>query len=127
MKLNALFGTAFVLLALLPCLGCSRQGQFADRIASADHLVLAKVSSTNMLVTISIERNEANDIASAVRRARSPAGDAAAPFYEAVNIQFLTGTNALGDIVACENVFWMDKQTYRDDTGTVQRLYEKLR
>jgi hypothetical protein len=96
MKLNALFGTAFVLLALLPCLGCSRQGQFADRIASADHLVLAKVSSTNRLVTISIERNEANDIASAVRRARSPAGDAAAPFYEAGEYPILNRHECLG-------------------------------
>ena len=127
MKRNTPFGTCLLLLAFLPCLGCSRQAQFVDRIAGADRLVLAKVSSTNGTVKISIEGSEVRDILSAVRSARSGAGDAAPPYYEAVKIQFLKGTNALGDIVAYEDLFWMDKETYQDDTGTVRRLYKRIR
>src|ERR1041385_6420246 len=129
MKPTTPFLMSLLLPALLACGGCSRspRARFADRIAGADTILLARVSATNGPTIISVGQREAGEIANAVRSATSGPGDTAPSFYEAARIEFRKGTNALGTIIAYEEGFWLDQESYKDETGVVRGMYKKIK
>ena len=84
--------------------------------------MLTKLSATNDARIIAISGAEAQELSDALRSATAGVGDVPPPFYESVTIDFLAGTNRLGAIIVEDDLFWLNKETYKDKTGTVRRF-----
>ena len=95
--------------------------RFARRIASADRVV---VSMKQGAVSINILGDDAKRVIQAVSSAkgeRPPWGMSDACIYD-VKITFFKGSEALGDILSCTQLFIVSGKKYRDETGDLGRL-----
>ena len=95
---------------------------FTHRIATADHVVVANRSARPQAFTIPGEdaRRFIRAVSCARRYIPRPGLEDASIYGD--RSTFFVGTNALGDLRACGNLFIVNGRKYRDDTGVVRKL-----
>jgi len=110
------------MLFLLSVCGCSPQKSLAHRLSGANRVI---VTNTLEGFGISISDNEVNKIVRAIA-----AGEKEDPFISAspsFQLEFFKDNEHLETIPASDLVFSVGHKPYRDTTGTLKALYEKLR
>jgi hypothetical protein len=111
------------LLLLAGLCACSRQKTLADRLASADRVVMTNPRDG---LTTTITGAQVQKIVQAIKAAKkiSSEGLASSP---GLRLGFYAGTNHLETVPTSDLIFWIDKTPYEDKSNTLRAYYEKFR
>jgi hypothetical protein len=95
--------------------------RFAAKIARADQVVASTTKGTASITIIGENARRLIEAVSSAKRKRYPPGVTDACIYD-VKITFLRGTNVLGDILSCKDIFIVSGRKYRDGSGVIGEL-----
>lgn len=117
------------LLITAACSGCSRQHQFAQRLADADRVTATNVDP-HFSFGIEVTGVEPQKIAKAISSARRQDNVAATPY---LRLEFLKGTNSLGTVCTLDKCVMIELEgkkyggTYIDSSGVLLAVFNEYR
>lgn len=111
-----------VLLLLICVCGCSPQKNLANRLKSADRVVVTNAFEG---LSISVTGADLSQIVQAIAMGKKENSniDAAVGY----KLQFYDQTQHLATITTSGGVFWIGSTPYSDSTDTISGLYRRLR
>ena len=105
---------SLLVVAMTECfIGCSDRGV----LNSADHIVVTMSRSS---VSLTIGGQDAKSVIQAVRSAKRESREDAC-IYD-IKAVFFNGTERLGEIVTCGDLFYFRNKKYQDETGNLEQL-----